>query len=392
MARKNTKPQPEPKTGKPAETETAPEEKLYKPEPIRRGRARDYSHWQQSVRVTLKTDTAQRFLERHFNSTNKTLQYLDYMLVILRDDAFAKPLAEELAALFPRFMDEARSTAGKLKAMADQADLPFAVEGTTYDNARTYQAVLLSGNSVDMLAAISALDTLAVTIDEVRGKRVITTFDRKNLLEMWVDALTQRMKRVRAIAGSVRDKNNELKKEREEKQAKELEERNRERAKAEAARKKEELPETQPVEAQSTETEKGTTATDQVQTEAPTETADSPAPLPDEPKSQNAEPEAPTAETQTAEEQNTGAADTEDNTLTPTAEETAPAPVADVTPAETDAALPASDSGNKISEGTAENLQPGSADVSEINSSETAGQEEKPAVKRTRRSKKALPE
>lgn len=210
--------------------------KLHKPEPIRRGRARDYSHWQQSVQVELKTDTAQRFLERNFNQTNENLQYLDYMLVILRDDAFAKPLADELGTMFAAFITDAQSTIGKLRASCEATTLPFAVKETSYDNARTYEAVLLSGNSVDMLAAIVELDALSMMIDTARGKRVISTFDRKNLLEQWVDTLTRIVRRVRAISTSVRDRNNELRKEREERQARELEARNRERNRQDQAR------------------------------------------------------------------------------------------------------------------------------------------------------------
>lgn len=216
--------------------EAAPVVKLYRPDPIRRSRARDYSHWQQSVQVELKTDTAQRFLERNFNQTNETLQYLDYMLVILRDDAFAKPLADELGTMFASFIEDAKSTVSKLKASAESTTLPFAVQATTYDNARTYEAVLLSGNSVDMLAAIVELDHLSMMIDTARGKRVISTFDRKNLLEQWVDTLTKIVRRVRTISSQVRDRNNELRKEREERQQKELEARNRERARQEQAR------------------------------------------------------------------------------------------------------------------------------------------------------------
>lgn len=210
--------------------------KLHKPEPIRRGRARDYSHWQQSVQVELKTDTAQRFLERNFNQTNENLQYLDYMLVILRDDAFAKPLADELGTMFAAFITDAQSTIGKLRASCEATTLPFAVKETSYDNARTYEAVLLSGNSVDMLAAIVELDALSMMIDTARGKRVISTFDRKNLLEQWVDTLTRIVRRVRAISTLVRDRNNELRKEREERQARELEARNRERNRQDQAR------------------------------------------------------------------------------------------------------------------------------------------------------------
>lgn len=210
--------------------------KLHKPEPIRRGRARDYSHWQQSVQVELKTDTAQRFLERNFNQTNENLQYLDYMLVILRDDAFAKPLADELGTMFAAFITDAQSTIGKLRASCEATTLPFAVKETSYDNARSYEAVLLSGNSVDMLAAIVELDALSMMIDTARGKRVISTFDRKNLLEQWVDTLTRIVRRVRAISTSVRDRNNELRKEREERQARELEARNRERNRQDQAR------------------------------------------------------------------------------------------------------------------------------------------------------------
>lgn len=210
--------------------------KLYRPDPIRRSRARDYSHWQQAVQVELKTDTAQRFLERNFNQTNETLQYLDYMLVILRDDTFAKPLADELGTMFASFIEEAKATVSKLKASAENTTLPFAVQSTTYDNARTYEAVLLSGNSVDMLAAIVELDHLSMMIDTARGKRVISTFDRKNLLEQWVDTLTKIVLRVRTISSQVRDRNNELRKEREERQQKELEARNRERAHQEQAR------------------------------------------------------------------------------------------------------------------------------------------------------------
>lgn len=210
--------------------------KLHKPEPIRRGRARDYSHWQQSVQVELKTDTAQRFLERNFNQTNENLQYLDYMLVILRDDAFAKPLADELGTMFAAFITDAQSTIGKLRASCEATTLPFAVKETSYDNARTYEAVLLSGNSVDMLAAIVELDALSMMIDTARGKRMISTFDRKNLLEQWVDTLTRIVRRVRAISTSVRDRNNELRKEREERQARELEARNRERNRQDQAR------------------------------------------------------------------------------------------------------------------------------------------------------------
>lgn len=216
--------------------ETIPVVKLYRPDPIRRSRARDYSHWQQSVQVELKTDTAQRFLERNFNLTNETLQYLDYMLVILRDDAFAKPLADELGTLFASFIEDAKATVSKLKASAENTTLPFAVQATTYDNARTYEAVLLSGNSVDMLAAIVELDHLSMMIDTARGKRVISTFDRKNLLEQWVDTLTKIVRRVRTISSQVRDRSNELRKEREERQQKELEARNRERARQDQAR------------------------------------------------------------------------------------------------------------------------------------------------------------
>ena len=216
--------------------EAAPVAKLYRPDPIRRSRARDYSHWQQSVQVELKTDTAQRFLERNFNQTNETLQYLDYMLVILRDDAFAKPLADELGNMFASFIEDAKATVSKLKTSAESTTLPFAVQATTYDNARTYEAVLLSGNSVDMLAAIVELDHLSMMIDTARGKRVISTFDRKNLLEQWVDTLTKIVRRVRLISSQVRDRNNELRKEREERQQKELEARNRERARQEQAR------------------------------------------------------------------------------------------------------------------------------------------------------------
>lgn len=218
--------------------ESDPVVKLYRPDPIRRSRARDYSHWQQSVQVELKTDTAQRFLERNFNQTNETLQYLDYMLVILRDDAFAKPLADELGTMFASFIEDAKATVGKLEASAESTTLPFAVQATTYDNARTYEAVLLSGNSVDMLAAIVELDHLSMMIDTARGKRVISTFDRKNLLEQWVDTLTKIVRRVRTISGQVRDRNNELRKEREERQQKELEVRNRERARQDQARNK----------------------------------------------------------------------------------------------------------------------------------------------------------
>ena len=210
--------------------------KLYRPDPIRRSRARDYSHWQQSVQVELKTDTAQRFLERNFNQTNETLQYLDYMLVILRDDAFAKPLADELGTMFASFIEDAKATVSKLKASAENTTLPFAVQATTYDNARTYEAVLLSGNSVDMLAAIVELDHLSMMIDTARGKRVISTFDRKNLLEQWVDTLTKIVRRVRTISSQVRDRSNELRKEREERQQKEHEARNRERARQDQAR------------------------------------------------------------------------------------------------------------------------------------------------------------
>ena len=216
--------------------ETIPVVKLYRPDPIRRSRARDYSHWQQSVQVELKTDTAQRFLERNFNQTNETLQYLDYMLVILRDDAFAKPLADELGTMFASFIEDAKATVSKLKASAENTTLPFAVQATTYDNARTYEAVLLSGNSVDMLAAIVELDHLSMMIDTARGKRVISTFDRKNLLEQWVDTLTKIVRRVRTISSQVRDRSNELRKEREERQQKELEARNRERARQDQAR------------------------------------------------------------------------------------------------------------------------------------------------------------
>ena len=216
--------------------EAAPVVKLYRPDPIRRSRARDYSHWQQAVQVELKTDTTQRFLERNFNQTNETLQYLDYMLVILRDDAFAKPLSDELGAMFASFIKEAKATVSKLKASAESTTLPFAVQSTTYDNARTYEAVLLSGNSVDMLAAIVELDHLSMMIDTARGKRVISTFDRKNLLEQWVDTLTKIVRRVRTISSQVRDRNNELRKEREERQQKEPEARNRERARQEQAR------------------------------------------------------------------------------------------------------------------------------------------------------------
>ena len=98
--------------------ESDPVVKLYRPDPIRRSRARDYSHWQQAVQVELKTDTAQRFLERNFNQTNETLQYLDYMLVILRDDAFAKPLADELGTMFASFIEEAKATVSKLNRNA----------------------------------------------------------------------------------------------------------------------------------------------------------------------------------------------------------------------------------------------------------------------------------
>ena len=188
--------------------ESDPVVKLYRPDPIRRSRARDYSHWQQAVQVELKTDTAQRFLERNFNQTNETLQYLDYMLVILRDDAFAKPLADELGTMFASFIEEAKATVSKLKASAESTTLPFAVQSTTYDNARTYEAVLLSGNSVDMLAAIVELDHLSMMIDTARGKRVISTFDRKNLLEQWVETLTKIVRRVRTISSQVRDRNN----------------------------------------------------------------------------------------------------------------------------------------------------------------------------------------
>ena len=217
-------------------SEAAPVVKLYRPDPIRRSRARDYSHWQQAVQVELKTDTAQRFLERNFNQTNETLQYLDYMLVILRDDAFAKPLADELGSMFASFIEQAKATVSKLKASAANTTLPFAVQATTYDNARTYEAVLLSGNSVDMLAATVGLDHLSMMIDTVRGKLVISTFDRKNLLEQWVETLTKIVRRVRTISSQVRDRNNELRKEREERQQKELEARNRERARQEQAR------------------------------------------------------------------------------------------------------------------------------------------------------------
>lgn len=82
------------------------------------------------------------------------------------------------------------------------------MQSTTYDNARTYEAVLLSGNSVDMLAAIVELDHLSMMIDTARGQRVISTFDRKNLLEQWVETLTKIVRRVRTISSQVRDRNN----------------------------------------------------------------------------------------------------------------------------------------------------------------------------------------
>ena len=87
-----------------------------------------------------------------------------------------------------------------------------------------------------MLAAIVELDHLSMMIDTARGKRVISTFDRKNLLEQWVETLTKIVRRVRTISSQVRDRNNELRKEREERQQKELEARNRERARQEQAR------------------------------------------------------------------------------------------------------------------------------------------------------------
>lgn len=215
--------------------ELTPNVKLYRPDPIRRGNARNYSQWQQSVQAELKTYTAQRFLERNFNQTNETLQYLDYMLVILRDDAFAKPLADELGTMFASFIEDAKATVDKLRASADTTTLPFAVQDTTYDNARTYEAVLLSGNSVDMLAAIVELDSLRMMIHTARGKRVISMFDRKNLLEQWVETLTKIIRRVRTISSQVRNRSNALRKEREERQQKELEARNRERARQEQA-------------------------------------------------------------------------------------------------------------------------------------------------------------
>ena len=211
--------------------------KLYKPEPIRRGRARDYSHWQQKVLVQLKTDTAQRFLERHFRRTNAALQRLDYLLVIMRDDAFAEPFAQELGTMFSAFIDDARGTIQKLQDSVENTTLPFTIQEVSYDNARTYEAVLLSGYSVDMLTAIVELDNLSMMIDTARGKRVLSTFNRKNLLEQWVDTLTKiSVRRVQEITSTVLEHSNELRKEREERQAKELQKRERERARQEKER------------------------------------------------------------------------------------------------------------------------------------------------------------
>ena len=199
--------------------------------------AKDYSHFSITYGVTLKTDSAQRFLENYFPRCDYNLKYLNYSLLWFREDDTGKNFCQEIENALTEYQETMQELTQKMYDMIQTNTDSLSVLGTpTYDNPRSYKHNITNSQSAQLLNCVVAMDQFFQALDLAYTKQLVQMFERQELMQYHVQRLRQIVRQIRTIRNDVMAKSREMANERAERLQKEAEEREKQRQKGDEAR------------------------------------------------------------------------------------------------------------------------------------------------------------
>lgn len=194
--------------------------------------AKDYSHFSITYGVTLKTDSAQRFLENYFPRCDYNLKYLNYSLLWFKEDDTGKNYCQDIEKALSEYLSTMNELTRKMYDMIKSNEDQLSVLGTpTYDNPRSYKHSITNSQSSQLLNCVVAMDLFFQALDLAYAKQLVQMFERQELMQYHVQRLRQIVRQIRTIRNDVMTKSQEMANERTKRLEKEAEEREKQRKK-----------------------------------------------------------------------------------------------------------------------------------------------------------------